>query len=128
MDTTVAVKASSGQIYRMKIMKGWQELPQSPGIYCFMFPQSHPGAPIRPFYWGQASFDLRIETRDDNLRREAIRQGAKLIGVVPMDGMVARRRAMADLLSSFPAPMNDEEQETPQRKRTRTSTNHRRSV
>ncbi len=109
MDTTIAVKSRSGQIYRMKIAKGWQDLPQVPGIYCFMFPQSYPGAPIRPLYWGQASFDMRIEARDNDARREAIRQGAKLIGVVPMDGEVARRRAMADLLSSFPADLNAED-------------------
>ena len=109
MDTTIAVRSGSGQIYRMKVAKGWQELPQVPGIYCFMFPQSYPGAPIRPLYWGQASFDLRIETRDNELRREAIRQGARLIGVVTMDSEAARRRAIADLLASFPAALNTED-------------------
>jgi len=123
MDTTIAIKGRSGNIYRMKIAKGWQDLPQIPGVYCFMFPQSYPGAPIRPLYWGQAGFDLRIETRDNDMRREAIRQGARLIGVMPMDGTVARRRAISDLLLSFPAEMNSEEEpeETPNRRRTRST-------
>ena|SRR6056297_2619721 len=123
MDTTIAVKGRSGQIYRMKIAKGWQDLPQIPGVYCFIFSQSYPGAPIRPLYWGQASFDLRIETRDNDLRHEAIRQGARLIGVIPMDGTVARRRAIADLLSSFPTTMNssEESEEAPNRRRTRST-------
>jgi hypothetical protein len=40
------------------------------GIYCLMFPQFYPGAPIRALYWGKASLDRRHEGNPSDKARD----------------------------------------------------------
>jgi hypothetical protein len=108
MNTTLPIRCPSGHIYRLRIVESVDDLPRTAGIYGFLPRVPYPGAPIKPVYWAPATYDMFVEVSENPVLRQAIGIGATCIGYVPMEGRVARRRALDDLLKVFPTQLGSE--------------------
>lgn len=106
MAQIIPIRTKSGQIYRFRVTGDLSDLPTSPGIYCFTPPQSYPGGPISPIYWGKAVEDFSTEVMDDPLLREALDLGATHVGTLVVEGRIARKRIGDDLSATFPPSLS----------------------
>jgi hypothetical protein len=106
MNIVVPLRGGSGHIYRLRIHQDITELPQTPGIFCFMPPLPYPTATPEPLLWDDAPSDIRHSVTVHPARMICARNGAIAVGALTLPGEIARRRAVQDLLLTYPGPFN----------------------